>query len=89
MKNQIIGYIVTTEYFGEPLELVDNGNYPWPVLLRGDFATVFKRRKAANAAIEKTIEWAGLQEEQEPELKPLGWADKYKYRIWRLRGAQE
>lgn len=84
MKKRIVGYIVTTEYFGEPLELINNGPYPWPVLLRGDFVTVFKTRKAANAAIDKTLEWAGMREGEDESLKPLEWADKYKYKIWRL-----
>lgn len=87
MKNRIAGYIVTTEYFGEPLELVDDGNYPWPVLLRGDVATVLKARRTANKAIEKTIEWARLREQEDESLKTLEWADKDKYKIWRLREA--
>lgn len=86
MKNRILGYIVTSEYFNEPLELVGHEPYPWPVLLRGDVVTVFKTRKAANGAIDKTLEWARTWEYEEDELRPLEWAEKYKYKIWRLCG---
>lgn len=86
MKNKIVGYIVTNEYFSEPLELVGHESYPWPVLLRGDAVTVFTTRKAANGAIEKTLEWARTREYEEDDLGPLEWAEKDKYKIWRLCG---
>ncbi len=84
MKRQTLGYIVITEYFGKPLELCEYKRYPWPVLLRGDFVTVFKTRKAANTAIDKTIEWANIREQEDESLKPLEWAEKGKYQVWRL-----
>lgn len=89
MKNPTMGYIVTSEYFNEPLELCEGEDYPWPVLIRGDVVTVFETLKAAKAAIKKTIEWARRREEEEPELKPLEWADESKHRVWRLCGAEK
>lgn len=88
MKAKLLGYMVTTEYFfGEPLELCAGEPYPWPVLLRADDVTVFKTRKAANRAIEKTIEWARLRETEDKDLRPLDWAEKDEYKIWPLREA--
>jgi hypothetical protein len=87
MKTQIVGYIVTTEYFhGEPLQLCSYEPYPWPVLLRGDSVTIFKTKKAAKVAIDKTIEWAQMRENEDENLRPLEWADKDKYKIWRAEG---
>jgi len=89
MKNQIVGYIVTTEYFhGEPLRLCTYEPYPWPVLLRGDMVTIFKTKKAASAAIDKTIEWARIRENEDENLRPLEWADKNRYKIMEVRGEQ-
>lgn len=85
MRKKSLGYIVASEYFfGEVLELCNDENHPWPVLLRADVATVFSTRGAAKRAIEKTIEWAKIREEQDEALRPLEWADKDKYKIWRL-----
>jgi len=85
MKTQIVGYIVTTEYFqGEPLQLCSYEPYPWPILLRGDAVTLFKTKKSASAAIDKTIEWAKVRENEDENLRPLEWADKNRYKIIRV-----
>lgn len=88
MKNSIIGYIVTNEDFPEPLMLCDCDGYPHQILLRASEVTFFKTRKEANKAICQTLEWSEWRQSEDISLKPLKWAQKSKYIIWRLRSRQ-
>lgn len=83
MKQSIVGYIVIIDREGEPLELCDHPEHPHKILLRGDVATVFKTRKAAQFAIDATKEWI-----ETLRLK-FGdeWAESHTYSTWALSPA--
>lgn len=84
-KSPILGYIVIHEDFEEPLELCVYKGYPDKILLRADIATAFETEDEAMSAIDKTLEWANVRQEEDESLKPLMWADKRKYSIWAVR----
>lgn len=84
MKKSTLGYIVVSEYWSEPLELCRYEGYPELVLLRADNVTVFQTQKAANQAIEQTLEWARIRETEDEALTHLDWAERDKYKVWRL-----
>jgi len=84
MKQSIIGYIVIMDREREPLELCDHPEHPHKILLRGDVATVFETRKAAQLAIDATKAWIETLRQKFGDK----WAESHTYSIWSLSPAR-